>query len=231
MPPQSLSDQSYNSEDLGSQNSTQSPSASMTAPLLTMMTSSLLNLCNETATILEPLVVKFGNSPVKPLYTHIRAVQTSLKQLHDALDSVPPTAIQEDVHAEVQSVLQAVSAAMLAAKRLATKFKGAESGSALERSWRTWRMGTSTAAAEFERVEKMVESSVSSLGLAATLVQRWDRPQAREGLLILLRGQASQRPKSSFVLGSVVPVSSSNSSTSCELPFSGVPLQGPSLDH
>lgn len=187
----------------------------MAAPLLTMMTTSLQTICNETTAILEPLLVRHSSSPVKTLYTSVRAIQTSLMQLQESLDSVPPTAIQEDIHTEVQSVLQSCSTAMLAAKRLASKFRKADSGSPLERTWKTWRLGGNTAAMEFERVDKMVESALAALGLAGTLVKRWDRPQAREGLLILLRGQASERPKSGFVLGNVVPVSSSNSSMSC----------------
>lgn len=188
----------------------------MTAPLLTMMITSLLTVCTETANLLEPLLVRHSSSPVKTLYTQVRAIQTSLKQLHEALDSVPPTAIQEDIHAEVQSVLQSCSTGMLSAKRLASKFRSAESGSPLERTWKSWRLGGTHAAIDFDRVDKMLEASLASLGLAGTLVKRWDRPQAREGLLILLRGQASERPKSGFVLGSVVPISSSNSSMSCK---------------
>lgn len=105
---------------------------------------------------------------------------------------------------------------MLAAKKLVSKFGKADSGSSLERTWKTWRLGGTTAAMEFERIDKMLESTLAALGLAGTLVRRWDRPQAREGLLILLRGQANERPKSGFVLGSVVPVSSSSSSMSCK---------------
>jgi len=189
----------------------------MTGPLLTMTTSSLLNLCNETGAQLEPQLLK-QPQPAKPLYTHIRSAQASLAQLHGALSATAPAAVDAALHTEVQTVLHSASAALHAAKRLAARFKAADEGGALERSWRAWRLGSTTAAAELERVEKAVEASATALGLAATLVQRWDRPRAREGLLVLLRGQASERPRGAGGLGSGGLVASSGSSLSCELP-------------
>lgn len=189
----------------------------MTGPLLTMTTSSLLNLCNETGALLEPQLLKQPSPPTKPLYTSLRSAQTSLSQLHAALSATPPTALDDALHAEVQSVLASASAALHAASRLAARFKAADEGGALERSWRAWRLGSNTAAAELDRVEKTVEASVAALGLAATLVQRWDRPRAREGLLVLLRGQAGERSRGGGARGGGAAVASSGSSVSCEL--------------
>jgi hypothetical protein len=140
-------------------------------------------------------------------------VQTVLKQLQDALDQVPPTAIQEDVHSELLNALQSAGDSLLAAKHVTAKFKKTKRKGPLERTWRSFKLGNVMTQMEIERTEKALESALTPLGLAATLVKRFDRPQAREGLLILLKGR--ERPKSRFLMSSVVPVSSSNSSVSC----------------
>lgn len=186
----------------------------MTATALTMMTSSLITMCAETITILEPILARPSSSSAKPLHASVQAVQVSLKQLQDGLDQVPPTAIQEDVHSELLNALQSAADSLLAAKHVTAKFKGAKRRGPLERTWRSFRLGNVLTQMEIERTEKALESALTSLGLAATLVKRVDRPQAREGLLILLKGR--ERPKSRFLMSSMVPVSSSNSSMSCK---------------
>ena len=185
----------------------------MATTALTMMTGSLIAMCAETTTNLEPLLARSSSSSAKPLHTSVHAVQVALKQLQDGLDQVPPTAIQEDVHSELLNALHSAADSLLAAKYVTGKFKNAKRKGPLERTWRSFKLGKVMTQMEIERTEKALESALTSLGLAATLVKRVDRPQAREGLLILLKGR--ERPKSRFLLSSVIPVSSSNSSVSC----------------
>ena len=138
--------------------------------------------------------------------------------------SVPPTAITEDIHAAVSTVLHSTSTALHSAKRLASKFAASASGSSLGRTWKSFKLGGTSAAIEIQRVDALLEGVLASLGLACTLVKRWDRPRAREGVLILLRGQQPAQPertggvKGGFVVGSVVPVDSETSSMCCRLP-------------
>lgn len=197
----------------------------MAAPVLTMMTSSLIAMCTETTTNLEPLLARSSSSSAKPLHASIHAVQAALKQLQDGLDQVPPTAIQEDVHSELLNALQSAGDSLLAAKHVTAKFKNTKRKLPFERTWRSFRLGSVITQMEIERTEKALESALTSLGLAATLVKRFDRPQAREGLLILLKSR--ERPKSQFLISSVMPVSSSNSSMSC---MSLLDLDGFSMD-
>jgi len=179
----------------------------MPAPALTSVTNSLISVCAETSTNLEPELARHRSSPAKPLYTRVRAMQTALKQLQEALDQVLPTAIHEHIHVELLNVLQSAGDWLLAAKHVAAKFKSVEKKGPLERAWRTFKLGGLTAQTEIQRTGKALESALTAIGLGVTLVKRFDRPQAREGLLILLRSQ--ERPKSQFVMSSVVPVSSS----------------------
>jgi hypothetical protein len=200
----------------------------MAAQLLTIMLSSLITTCNEISSLLDPVLSRRNSShppaPVQTLITQTRAIQTSLSQLHEAVTNVPPTAIQEDIHATVSTVLHSTSTALHSAKCLASKFSASASGSSLGRSWKAWKLGGTSAAVEIQRVDGLLEGILARLGLACTLVKRWDRPRAREGVLILLRGQqpAQQETtgavKGGFVVGSVVPVESETSSMCCKLP-------------
>jgi len=185
----------------------------MAAPALTVMTSSLIAICAETTTNLEPVLGRPNSSSAKPLNASVRAVQAALKQLQEGLNQVPPTAIQEDVQSELLNALHSAGDSLLAAKHVTAKFKNTKPKGPLERTWRSFKLANVMTQMEIERTGKALESALTSLGLAATLVKRFDRPRAREGLLILLKGR--ERPKSRLLLSSVVPVSSSNSSVSC----------------